>query len=84
MKRLFYCAGIVLTLGFFGSCAQHDPTSPDTGGSVPYGESQGVNRVGVDTVGAQPMGDTLAPNMNNDGSNVTKQSSTFDSVEKRQ
>lgn len=90
MKRLFYSAGIVLALSFFGSCAQHDPNSPDTSGAVPYGEGEGRNRVGVDTVGTGVSGGTggaggtNAPNMNNDGTNTTKQSSTFDSVEKRQ
>lgn len=93
MKRLFYSAGIVLTLSFFGSCAQHDPNSPDTSGAVPYGSSEGGNRVGVDTIttglptGTGAAGGTNsanAPNMNNDQTNATKQSSTFDSVDKKQ
>jgi hypothetical protein len=83
MKRLFYGAGIVLSLSFLGSCAQHDPESPDTSGNVPYGESAGRNTTGVDTTNTQYAGDSL-PNMNNDRSNVPKQSSTFDSVDKRQ
>lgn len=83
MKRLFYGAGIVLSMSFMVGCAQHDPNSPDTAGSVPYGEEVGRNSTGVDTV-PQPNGTEGVPNMNNDRSNVTKQSSTFDSVEERQ
>lgn len=84
MKRLFYAAGIVLSIGFLSSCAQHDPESPDTSGAVPYDEASGRNRVGVDTVSMNPSNINGDPNMSNDGSNVTKQSSTFDSVDKRQ
>lgn len=83
MKRLLYGAGIVLSLGFLGSCAQHDTESPDTSGAMPYGESAGGNSTGVDTTVTQYAGDSV-PNMNNDHSNATQQSSTFDSVEKRQ
>lgn len=83
MKRLLYGTGIVLSLGFLGSCAQHDTESPDTSGAVPYGEASGRNTTGVDTFTNPYPNDTL-PNMNNDGTNATKQSSTFDSVEKRQ
>ena len=83
MKRLLYGAGIILSLGFFGSCAQHDTESPDTSGAMPYGETQGRNSTGVDTFETQYAGDSV-PNMNNDRSNVTKQTTTFDSVEKRQ
>lgn len=83
MKRLLYGAGIFFSLTFFGSCAQHDPESPDTSGAVPYGEAAGRNTTGVDTTNTSYAGDSI-PNMNNDRSNVTKQSSTFDSVEKRQ
>jgi hypothetical protein len=84
MKRLLYGAGIVLSLSFFGSCAQHDPESPDTAGSVPYGEATDRNSTGVDTKNMQGAGDSLPPNMNNDRTNATKQSSTFDSIEEGQ
>jgi hypothetical protein len=84
MKRLFYGAGIVLTLSFFGSCAQHDPSSPDTSGGVPYGESEGGNRVGVDTVNTGTPNVGGAPNTGNDGTNNNQRINTGDTSSNRQ
>lgn len=44
MKRLFFSAGIVLTITFC-SCAQHDTKTPDSAGTVPVNQPG----AGVDT-----------------------------------
>jgi hypothetical protein len=80
MKRLFYCAGLVLTICIFESCAQHDTTSPDTSGNVPVNQPG----AGVDTSGATPPNTTAPPNTANDMSNNNQQINTGDSSQKKQ
>lgn len=70
MKRLFFCFGIALTLGFFSSCAQHDPDSPDTSGSAPYG-ADGANKTGIDTVATPQTNDANFPDMNSTGTDTS-------------
>jgi hypothetical protein len=76
MKRLFYSAGIILTLGLFGSCAQHDPKAPDTSGGTPYGSGGSGNPVGVDTTKTNAGQGHDFPDMDSDRiSNPTPQTS---------
>lgn len=79
MKRLFFCAGFVLTILFTSGCAQHDTKSPDTSGAVPYTDPG----VGVDTTTRTNAG-TGAPNNNNDGTNNNQQVNTGDSTSNKQ
>ena len=79
MKRLL--SGFVIAIGFI-SCAQHDPKSPDTAGSVPYDQPG----VGVDTAGRGNMNNAGGGNQNgagganhnNDGSNNNETVNTGD------
>jgi hypothetical protein len=80
MKRLFYCAGLVLTICIFEGCAQHDTTSPSTSGNTPVNQPG----AGVDTSGATPPNTMATPNTANDQSNNNKQINTADSLNKRQ
>jgi hypothetical protein len=80
MKRLFYSAGIFLTLSIFGSCAQHDTKSPDTSGALPNTQPG----AGVDTTQAgQTTGGNTGTNMNNDGTNNNQQTNTGDTTQQR-
>ena len=71
MKRLFYSAGIIISLGLFGSCAQHDPKSPDTSGAVPYDQPG----AGVDTSNVGTTNDSInnAGNLNTGDSSLKGQ-----------
>ena len=80
MKRLFYSAGIIITLGLLGSCAQHDSQSPDTSGAAPYDQPG----VGVDTTNAGTTNAAGRPNASNDGTNNNGNLSTADSSLNRQ
>lgn len=83
MKRLFYCAGIALTLTVL-SCAQHDTKSPDTSGAV----STQQPGAGVDTsnskMGTQTTTGPTNANNSNDNTNNNKQVNTGDSSKKKQ
>ncbi|HEV7331388.1 MAG TPA: hypothetical protein VGN63_10145 [Flavisolibacter sp.] len=78
MKRLIYGSALLLTMGFISSCDQHDTSSPDTSGAMPYNNPN----VGVDTISVQNR--TGSPNMSNDNSNKDQGISTTDSARNNQ
>lgn len=79
MKRMLFCIGLAVSLGFFSSCAQHDTKSPDTSG----GESYNSPGVGVDTSGVKTQNTGNNANMHNDGTINNQQTNTGDTAEQR-
>lgn len=80
MKRLFLCAGLVLSLTILNSCAQHDPNSPDTSGNLPK-DKPGA---GIDTSQVSTQNNGSNPNGSNDGTNNNQQVTTGDTGTKKQ
>lgn len=81
MKRLFLSAALATSIFIFTGCAQHDPTSPDSGGAVPKDQPG----AGVDTSSVSNQPNTGgAANGSNDGTNNNQQMNTGDTAKQKQ